>query len=98
MTSKQVTELVIYQIKATANEKFLETHQAVISELAKHPGFVRFESLQHIQNALIYTDKVIWENEKYALAAFKAFKSFPSSQAFMATIDKVIYSGHFQKN
>jgi heme-degrading monooxygenase HmoA len=89
-------ELVVYQIKPEASENWRDSQAAMLKDLKQQPGFIEYRSYQATDNLLCFTDQVIWQNKDLALQAFQNFKRLPFTMNFMACIDKVLFSNHFE--
>lgn len=91
------SEIVIYQIKPGQEARFDQVHIHIQNELSDLEGLVEFHTSRHVDQPLTRMDKVTWLNQELALKGFQLFSQLPSARSFMDTVDKVIYSGHFQK-
>jgi heme-degrading monooxygenase HmoA len=88
-------EIVIYEIKSECEAEFLQVHQEVQIALSALPGFMTHSKEAALDRPHHYMDTVVWRSEREAKAAFEVFSTLPPAKRFMATIKKVIFSGHF---
>jgi hypothetical protein len=90
-------ELVVYEIKAEAENEFKQIRVQLINELKSLPGFVSYKTFQATSNPQCFTDQVIWSDDILAKQAFMQFKQLKNAKGFMQCIDKVLFANHFKE-
>ena len=100
--SKNVTEVVIYQIKAEKIKDFPAILEVVRTNLSKVPGFVSYKTLrwtkepnEFIASENTFIDIVEWKTLEDAANAMKAGEQNPVFGEFLGSIEKITIMGHF---
>jgi heme-degrading monooxygenase HmoA len=91
----QITEVVIYQIKAEQLSGYLEIADKVNLFLKRQKGFISRSILQDHSDKSIFVDIVAWENQADAKAAMQQSQQEPSLLPFFEATEKVITFSHY---
>ena len=89
-------EIVIYEVKRDSEAQFLALHEKISAALKTQSGFISHNREKALDHPHRYIDMVTWDSYERAKAAFLQFKNLPLAAEFMASIERVIYSGHFE--
>lgn len=94
--AQQVTELVVYRIKADADRTFIL--HTVDEELAKFPGFINRRVEVSTDDTQVLVDYVQWQSLEQAQAAAEQVMQNPSPKVatFLSMIEEIIYFKHFK--
>ena len=100
--SKNVTEVVIYQIKAEKRKDFSAILEKVRANVSQAPGFVSYKTLswmrepnEFISSENTFIDIVEWKTLDDATNAMKAAEQNPAFGEFFYSIEKITMMGHF---
>ena len=100
--SKNVTEVVIYQIKAEKIKDFTAILEKVRANVCNAPGFVSYKTLrwmkepnEFIASENTFIDIVEWKTLEDAANAMKAAEQNPVFSEFLGSIEKITIMGHF---
>jgi hypothetical protein len=87
MATDRVLELVVYKLKdGVAQERFLETNEAVSSWISKQPGFVSRDLVYDAEGDR-WVDVVWWETMETALSAGELAMTSDSCAPMFGLID-----------
>ena len=75
-------ELVIYSVKPHKINDYNNLHNDISDQMSKKNGFISSSCEKSATKEHTFTDKVIWENKKAALLAYKEFKTFSKKKHF----------------
>ena len=100
--SKNVTEVVIYQIKAEKIKDFPTILERVRANVSNAPGFVSYKTLrwtkepnEFIASENTFIDIVEWKTLDDAAKAMKEAEQNPAFGEFFGSIEKITVMGHF---
>jgi len=100
--SKNVTEVVIYQIKAEKIKDFPAILEKVRANVSNAPGFVSYKTLrwtkepnEFIASENAFIDIVEWKTLDDAANAMKVAEQNPAFGEFLGSIEKITVMGHF---
>lgn len=93
---KTVTEVAIYRIDPTKNEKLPAIMPEFRKNVSQLEGYKDYVSLQDLEHSNIYVDILHWDNIELALAASEAVKAGGEKyEPFTSTIDSLIFYSEF---
>jgi hypothetical protein len=96
MNENHVLEVVIFKTKTDANIPQLRTQ--IQEALGRFTGFIEFCGYSPLGTDY-YIDLVKWDSHENAKTAAAAFEAGDQSLApYMATIEEVLFMGHFQSD
>jgi heme-degrading monooxygenase HmoA len=100
--SKNVTEVVIYQIKAEKIKDFPAILEKVRANVSNAPGFVSYKTLrwtkepnEFIASENAFIDIVEWKTLDDAANAMKVAEQNLAFGEFLGSIEKITVMGHF---
>lgn len=92
---KPVTEIAIYEISDTQNQRFPELLLDFRQQVSKLEGFETYITLRDIHSPNIYIDVLHWSDINTAIAASESVKYGETYKAFTSAIDSLIAYGEF---
>lgn len=91
-----VFEVVVFTLKADADEQLKPKRTDLVEALKTLPGFIDYRGLQPLGEDRRYVDLVVWRNQSDAEAAAAMVESGADQRFadFMSVVDGVVFMGH----